>query len=1173
MALLLDGGDGDDIIEGILNNGATAEMFGDLGSDIFRLSGTDYSATVDGGAGDDFFKITMGVSAEILLSLGAGRDTVQILSGRSDASLVIADFETGELGDSIDLTYFYSFTDWGGDTNPFVEGHIELVQVGADTVLMAKKTLASDAYALVTFLNTNAADFTFSNFGHMADGSDAPTQYWVGTDENDQQDGTIYDDHMSGGGNDSLRGRAGHDILRGEAGDDNLYGYEGDDILHGGVGSDRLDGGSGNNQLYGGEGSDDLIFGDSDGGVTLLDGGNGNDDFFIDVSCASVANAFGGGNNDSFWLEGNRGNITADGGSGNDLFVVRTKMSAIELTMGDGVDTLRFGYFYTTSVDACVTINDFATGEGGDYVDVSNYLDAKLPNFDATANPFRTGYVQLVQMGADTHLQYAGDLSAETVVFTTMAIFQNTSVADFGYDNFGFTPDGSGVPGVTWEGTSEADTYDGSKDDDHISGLDGNDTLRGNSGDDEIYGGGGNDVIEGGNDYDTLYGNAGSDHLVSTAGNDFLYGGDGNDILTITTQIWAPAAEVFASGGNGDDILSVDLANTDSVTLIGGLGNDKFYLSGTGGTILAQGGAGADFYNLELGATRVTLVLGADQDVVRLAELDASDFTNQVTITDFATGDDGDRVNFRTFLETIVRTWDRAGDPFAQGLVQIVQVGADSHLQFASSSGGDFTTAVVFKNTAASEFTSYNLDYASFSDADIPGESWSGTEADDTYNGSEYADELSGLGGNDTLRGGYGNDVIRGGDGNGDLTGQQGNDVLFGGDGDDALFGADGDDTLTGGLGVDKPYADLGDDYLDGGAGDDEMGGDAGGDSMDGGDDDDTMHGGDGWDTLHGGTGWDIMYGDAGNDRLFGGYGNDIIDGGDDDDYIEGGDGRDELTGGGGDDEVLGGLGDDQLKGLAGNDVLLGHEGFDSLAGGTGNDTLDGGLDDDSLLGEEGDDPLYGGAGFDELFGGAGADTLHGDADNDYLNGGEGDDAIYGGDHADTLEGMDGSDTLDGGNGDDVMAGGLGADTLTGGFGADVFVFYSALGNGNVDTITDFAAGTDGIVLDRNIFRAIASEGVLDAGAFRTGTSAGDADDRIIYNKNTGEIFYDADGSGSGAKVLFAKVAAGTNLTASSFEAYYIQSSAEAPSDKVASAWAPAALPVWDLVGSDLPLF
>ena len=64
MALLLDGGDGDDIIEGILNNGATAEMFGDLGSDIFRLSGTDYSATVDGGAGDDFFKITMGVSAK-----------------------------------------------------------------------------------------------------------------------------------------------------------------------------------------------------------------------------------------------------------------------------------------------------------------------------------------------------------------------------------------------------------------------------------------------------------------------------------------------------------------------------------------------------------------------------------------------------------------------------------------------------------------------------------------------------------------------------------------------------------------------------------------------------------------------------------------------------------------------------------------------------------------------------------------------------------------------------------------------------------------------------------------------------------------------------------------------------------------------------------------------------
>jgi hypothetical protein len=57
----------------------------------------------------------------------------------------------------------------------------------------------------------------------------------------------------------------------------------------------------------------------------------------------------------------------------------------------------------------------------------------------------------------------------------------------------------------------------------------------------------------------------------------------------------------------------------------------------------------------------------------------------------------------------------------------------------------------------------------------------------------------------------------------------------------------------------------------------------------------------------------------------------------------------------------------------------------------------------------------------------------------------------------------------------------------------------------------------------------------LSAAAFRLGTAAGDANDRIIYDKATGNIYYDADGSGGGAKVLFAQVTAGTTLTNADF--------------------------------------
>ena len=40
--------------------------------------------------------------------------------------------------------------------------------------------------------------------------------------------------------------------------------------------------------------------------------------------------------------------------------------------------------------------------------------------------------------------------------------------------------------------------------------------------------------------------------------------------------------------------------------------------------------------------------------------------------------------------------------------------------------------------------------------------------------------------------------------------------------------------------------------------------------------------------------------------------------------------------------------------------------------------------------------------------------------------------------------------------------------------------------------------------------------------AFRSGTAAGDADDRIIYDSATGILYFDSDGSGAAAQILFA---------------------------------------------------
>ena len=82
----------------------------------------------------------------------------------------------------------------------------------------------------------------------------------------------------------------------------------------------------------------------------------------------------------------------------------------------------------------------------------------------------------------------------------------------------------------------------------------------------------------------------------------------------------------------------------------------------------------------------------------------------------------------------------------------------------------------------------------------------------------------------------------------------------------------------------------------------------------------------------------------------------------------------------------------------------------------------------------------------------------------------------------------------------------------------------------------DFVHGQDVIQLDDDIFAAAGAVGTLDSNALVLGNAAADADDRIIYNSASGNIFYDADGNGAGAAILFAHVTAGTVLTNSDFQ-------------------------------------
>ncbi len=134
---------------------------------------------------------------------------------------------------------------------------------------------------------------------------------------------------------------------------------------------------------------------------------------------------------------------------------------------------------------------------------------------------------------------------------------------------------------------------------------------------------------------------------------------------------------------------------------------------------------------------------------------------------------------------------------------------------------------------------------------------------------------------------------------------------------------------------------------------------------------------------------------------------------------------------------------------------------------------------------------------------------------------------------ADNLSAGLGDDTISGAAGKDTINGGLGNDQLTGGAGADKFVFNTALSSSNIDTITDFVHGSDKVQLAKSIMSNLGTLGVLKSADFKLSTARLDASDRIIYNKTTGDLSYDSDGSGANAAIKIAIIGTSSHPTLS----------------------------------------
>ena len=144
--------------------------------------------------------------------------------------------------------------------------------------------------------------------------------------------------------------------------------------------------------------------------------------------------------------------------------------------------------------------------------------------------------------------------------------------------------------------------------------------------------------------------------------------------------------------------------------------------------------------------------------------------------------------------------------------------------------------------------------------------------------------------------------------------------------------------------------------------------------------------------------------------------------------------------------------------------------------------------------------------------------------------------AVRSGSGNDTLTGNAGYNSLNGAAGNDNLRGLAGNDTLTGGLGNDTFLFNTALnGLTNRDIVADYNPIQDTILLENAIFSRLPVSAHLSPSYFRAAAHAADSSDFILYNRLTGNLVYDPNGSGAGGEVLVAIFSNKPVLTAYEF--------------------------------------
>ncbi|MGA0530921.1 M10 family metallopeptidase C-terminal domain-containing protein [Hansschlegelia sp. KR7-227] len=902
-------------------------------------------------------------------------------------------------------------------------------------------------------------------------------------------------------------------------------------VLVGNMYANRLDGGFGSDTMSGGAGNDTYVVSASgDLVIEAADAGADGVESYVDYTLSAnvelltlLGSARYGGGNAGFnrivgnaldnTLYGAAGLDTLAGGAGNDVYELDSVTSVrtppgifsgfdqVIEEVGGGYDTVRVqrssGLFGTSHTLAANVEAGVIVGSGAFKLSGNALSNSLLGGTGGDTLIGGDGNDTLTGGSGPDRLE--GGLGNDVYVLQDYPAFPTGSpnVFFFRYDDVVESAD-AGRDTVRVERVGDLGvryTLTANVEDGEIRGT-GDFDLTGNGLDNRLTGNAAANILKGGDGSDTLSGGLGIDRLEGGAGDDDYYLSDYRTLVfpNGTRSIFYDGIGEAAGGGTDTVYLTVPAgfvytlaANVENMVLGGAVASRA---SGNGLANLIIGNAGANVLAGSSGDDTIagglgwdTLAGGRDDDTYVLADTTA------------VLGPKGRPVH----VFDVVDESAAAGG----GGVDTVRIATGGKgIPGSTVALTSYTLTAGVENGVVALSGAFNL---------------TGNELGNALVGNASANLLTGLAGADTLTGGSGSDTLVGGSGNDVYVINSGGDTIVeqaGGGVDEARASVDvtlADNVenlvVTGGarvVGVGNALDNL---MTGNGAGN-------------------RLSGLDGNDTLNGGGGADTMLGGAGDDRYVVTSKNDAVS--------EGADGGLDLVQStvgyrlGANVEQLTLLGVADLQGY-GNGLanrIYGNAGDNLLDGGGGADSMTGGKGDDVYLVDVAGDRVSESAGGGvDLVRSQASFTLGKNVENLMLVGGADVDG----------KGNGQANIIVGNGGDNRLDGSKGADALTGGGGSDAFVFANGLGPGNIDRITDFAIGVDEIELTARFFPEL-SKGALAASAFAIGEIASDAADRILYDRESGGLFFDRDGTADAYDPLqFALLSANLNLKFSDF--------------------------------------